>query len=198
MPIKPILNENELLLKVAEGDQRAFRVIYDHYYHSIFAYALHLLKSELEAEDVAQATFLKLWLLGERLTKLQNLESFLITISRNHSLDLLRRGQLAEKAKHALRLQWTESHNGTEEQVFLNDARQVLWNAVESLPPRQQQVYRLCHLEGLKYEEVAQRLNLSILTVKSYMKLARHALRKHVSLHTDTGIILLLFSLYRL
>jgi len=195
MSIKPLFNNSELLAKVAEGDQRAFRTLYDFYHHRIYAFALHLLKSDILAEEIVQETFLKLWKQGYELNKIVNLESFLVTIARNRSLDVLRRTKLEIKTDQHLIKEWSETHNDTEESIILNDTRRVLQNAVDQLPPQQKQVYQLCHQEGLKYEEAAQKLNLSALTVQSYMKLALRNLRKHIKNHSDLSVLLILLKL---
>jgi RNA polymerase sigma-70 factor (ECF subfamily) len=117
-------------------------------------------------------------------------------VARNLAIDLLRRKELAYKAEKDLGAGWNESHNDTEEQVLLNDTRKVLEAAIELLPEQQRLVYKLCHQEGLKYHEVAKKLNLSTHTVQSYMKLALRFLRNYISSHTDVAVILIIFKLF--
>ncbi len=195
MDTKPLTNERELLSQVADGNQRAFRILYEHYYDRIYGYALRLLKSIILTEETVQFTFLKLWTLGEELERINNIESFLITISRNRALDFLRRQKLEVRIHRETRVNWSESHNETEEEILLNDTRRLLDEAIESLSPQQKRVYQLCHQQGLKYEEAARELNLSPTTVQSYMKHALRALRKHLSHHTDIAAMLIIFKL---
>jgi RNA polymerase sigma-70 factor (family 1) len=196
MAIKLPHNEKELLQKIAQGDQRAFRIVYDHYYNNIYAFALHLLKSDILAEETVQETFLKLWKQGPALDEVNHLESFLIAVTRNRSLDLLRRTKLAAKASRRQAADWSETHNETEEAIVLKDTRRLLQNAVDLLPPQQKLVYQLCYQEGLKYEEAADRLHLSTLTVQSYMKLALRNVRKYMSKHADMAVLLIVFKLF--
>jgi len=196
MPVKPLHNETELLSKVATGDQRAFRILYEAYYTKIYAFSLHLLKSELLAEESVQETFLKLWKQGPELNGLLNLESFLVTITRNRALDLLRRQKLEVKANLKRRIDWTEADNETEESIILNDTRKVLQQAIDQLPPQQKLVYQLCYQDGLKYEEAAAQMNLSALTVQSYMKLALRSLRKNLRHYSDLAALLIIFKLF--
>lgn len=195
MAAKILLDERKLLAKVAKGDQRAFRAIYDHYYDRIHAYGLRLLKSDLLAEEMVQHAFLKIWTLEERLTKIENLESYLITVARNHAVDVLRRRKLTVKVNREISVDWSESHNETEEEILLNDTRRILDEAIELLAPQQKRVYQLCRQQGLKYEQVAEELNLSPATVQSYMKLALKTLRKHLANHTDIVAMLIIFKL---
>ncbi len=188
-------DEKELLMKTAGGDQKAFRVLYDRFQKKIYTYTLKILKSDLLAEETVQETFLKIWQMGSELETIQNLEGYLVTLSRNRSLDLLRRNELVLKTERQMAVDWTEIHNDTEDQILLNDTRNVLKAGIELLPQQQKLVYQLCHQEGLKYEEVAKRLNLSPLTVKTHMQLALRFLRNYLSKHTDVGILLILFKL---
>ncbi|MNY40859.1 Sigma-70, region 4 [compost metagenome] len=55
-------------------------------------------------------------------------------------------------------------------------------------------MYHLCHQEGLKYEEVAERLNISKLTVKTHMQHALRFLRNYVSTHTDIAVLVILMT----
>ncbi|GGC47213.1 DNA-directed RNA polymerase sigma-70 factor [Parapedobacter defluvii] len=196
MAAKVLLDERTLLSKVAEGDQRAFRAIYDHYYDRILGYGLRLLKSDLLAEEMVQHAFLKIWTLEEKLTEIENLERYLITVARNHALDVLRRRKLTVRVNREISMDWSESHNETEEEILLNDTRRMLDEAIELLAPQQKRVYKLCRQQGLKYDEAAKELNLSPATVQSYMKLALSTLRKHLANRTDIVAMLIIFKLF--
>ena len=192
MAVKSLLNESELLAKVAEGDQRAFRLIYDNYRKLVYSAALRLLKTEYHAEEVLQEVFLKIWLLKQDLNKIRHLESYLITLVRNRSLNVLRRTALETSSEKELAAGWAEEHNETEERIMLDDYHRILNDAIAQLPPKQRQVYQLCYQEGLKYEQVAEQLDISPLTVKTHMQLALRFLRKYVSTHADFAIFLII------
>ncbi|WP_316816542.1 RNA polymerase sigma-70 factor [Pedobacter nyackensis] len=194
--MKRLLCEKDLLTKVSVGDQNAFKMICDYYYHKIFTFSVRILHSDLLAEEVVQETMLKLWLLGGDLTKISNLDGYLKKIARNKSIDLLRQKELKYKIDNELGKEWDEGHNETEEQILLNDTRKILEDGIALLPEQQKLVYQLCHQEGLKYGEVAEQMNLSPLTVQSYMKLALRFLRNYVSKHTDILVLLIIFRLF--
>lgn len=191
-----LVNDNELLYRMAGRDEDAFRIVYDRYSERIYKYALHLLKSEELAEDNVQETFFKLWKLGNELATVRNLESYLVTISRNRSLDTLRKMKLTAGAERSVQKNWVEGHNDTEEFIILDDTRKVLQQAIDLLPPQQKIVYQLCHNEGLKYDEAAKKLDISANTVKLYMKLSLRFLRSYLSKHTDLKILLVIFMLF--
>lgn len=194
--MKPLPEENELLRKVAKGNEHAFKMLYDHYRILVYPRALYLLKSDLLAEEVLQEVMLKLWQTAGTLAEDSNLAAYLTTLTRNRSFQLLRRKVLEAKTDMELGKGWTEQDNGTEEEILLADTKKLLSDGIALLPPQQKMVYELCHIEGLKYEEAAQKMNLSVETVRSYMKLALRSLRAYLKTHTDVTAILILFKLF--
>ncbi len=188
--------ETEWLFNLAVGDQHAFRRIYDTYSNNIYKYSLHLLKSEELAHENVQETFLKLWNMRREASTVLNLESYLVTISRNAALDVLRKSRLTLRSEAIVKEKWVEGHNETNEKITLQDTRRILQEAIDQLPPQQKLVYQLCHQEGLKYNEAAAQLNISPNTVKLYMKLSLRFLRDYLARHTDLAIILMIFKLF--
>ncbi|MET4544666.1 RNA polymerase sigma-70 factor (family 1) [Pedobacter africanus] len=188
--------EAEWLLKMAADDQRAFRSIYDTYNTNIYKYALHLLKSEELAHENVQETFLKFWNMRKEAVGVLNLESYLVTISRNAALDVLRKSRLTLRSETTIRENWVEGHNETDEKITLEDTRRILQEGIDQLPPQQKLVYELCHRQGLKYNEAAAQLNISPNTVKLYMKLSLRFLRGYLARHTDLAAIFIIFKLF--
>lgn len=195
MAFKPLQNEQELLAKIAKGNQNAFRIIYDHYRPLIYSFSLKYVKSPEQAEEIVQETFLKLWRLGVQLLKVNNLESYLLTMSRNRCMDFLRRIKLEAAHIESITGGIDVYTNDTEESILLRDTKKILDEAVALLPPQQQKVYKLCHIEGRKQDEVAKELQLAPETVKRHMKLALKFLRQYVGTRTDIAIILIILKI---
>ncbi len=189
---KTLAEERDLLSKIAAGDQRAFKIIYERYARRIFLFSKSILNSEEHAEEVMQETMLKLWLLGSELDKIINLDAYLRKLTRNRSLNVLSRIQLEFKTNAARAESFLDVDNGTEEAILLNDTRKVLENGIAALPAQQRLVYQLCQEQGLTYGEAALRLNLAPSTVQTHMKLAVRFLRTYVSTHTDVAVVLLI------
>lgn len=187
--------ESELLAKIAMGDERAFKIIFEAYHHKIFLYAIRYVKSEPEAEEVTQEVFLKLWLRNRNSLPLNNLDAYFHTLVRNRSMDILRRKALENHTDLEHAVNWQEAHNDTQEVIILNDTRKILEEGINLLTPQQKQVYKLCHQDGLKYEEAAKALNLSPSTVHTHMKLALRFLRSYLQQHTDIAAFIVIFRL---
>ncbi len=193
--VTPLYDESDLLIKIAQGDQEAFRIIFERYYNKVYTYSLRILRDEMLAEEVVQETMLKVWRVGEKLVGIKNLDSYLKAIAKNKTIDILRRTEHQYRIELELAHNWKEQDHSTEEEILLNDTRKVLMQGVSLLPRQQRAVYELCHQEGLKYDEAAEKLNLSTETVKFYMKLALRFLRNYLTNHTDLSILLIIFKL---
>lgn len=190
-----LYSDQELLRKISKGDHHAFRLVYEHYRKKVFSVALQILKSHDLAEEVMQETMLKLWQVAGTLAEDTVLDAYLRTLTRNRSFNVLRRRVLEAKIALEMGRDWTELHDETAEKILLDDTRKVLEAAIDQLPAQQKLVYQLCQQQGLTYEQAAVRLNLSTLTVQSYMKLALRFVRKYVSQHTDIAALLIIFKM---
>jgi len=186
----PLFDEAELLQQIAEGNQRAFTVLFRQYSGKVYSFALKLTRSEELAEEVVQEVFLRIWLNRETLTEVQQFGAYLNRMNRNHCLNAIKRLAQESRITGELSRQNTEYSHETEDRISYRSTQAVLDEAIGKLSPQQQKVYRLCHVEGLKYEEAASQLNISPGTVHTHMKLALKAIRMH--LDKAGGVILVL------
>lgn len=188
--------DRNLLEQIAVGDQTAFRILFNTYSSHVFGYALKLTHSQSQAEEIVQDVFMKIWINRSTIQEIQNIEAWLITITRNHTFNALKRIAIEEAAKSRLSKKLEEAHHETEETVNFRESQTILNNAIDRLPPQQRLVYSLCHEEGLKYEEVAQRLKISRLTVKTHMQQALRTLKAHFSGFATISVLTLVSYLF--
>ena len=94
MLVQPLYNEQELLAKLAEGDENAFEILYLTYSPKIYSKILQLVKQVSIAEEILQDVFLKIWEKRETLDNQKSFRSFFYTIAKNLVVDLFRRAAL--------------------------------------------------------------------------------------------------------
>lgn len=181
MPEKLPYNERDMLLQVSEGNEIAFRQLFNTYRSKLYSYILKITDSKESAEDVVHDIFLKLWTNKEKLPEIQNLNAYLNRMAHNHAHNGLKR-----MAKETLVIAELEKGAGYEssdpdDQLVRKEVRQFIYDAINKLTPQQKEVFRMSREEGLKQEDIAQRLNISILTVKRHMTDALNYLRKEIS-----------------
>lgn len=183
----------ELLKRVADGDEIAFRQLYECYFPKIQSFAFRVLHDNIHAQEV----MLEVWQMERsRLIAIRNVEAFLKTVSKRRTIDTWRRLQTKQAAEWAMQAHWKESSEETEERVILNETRQIIEEAIHLLPPQQRTVYQLCQQQGLKYEEAAQQLDIAPATVQTHMKHALKFLRSYLRQRVDIAVLLIVFNLY--
>jgi RNA polymerase sigma-70 factor (ECF subfamily) len=183
MAVKPLYNESDVLAKIAEGDQRAFTILFYQYERFVYSFARRITASDDEAGEVVQDIFLKLWISRETLVGIDHFPAYLNRLVRNHSLNVVRRQLLKNKSAAALAGRFDEADAGTLQELDLRESRQILEEALSLLSPQQRMVYRLCHEQGLKYEEAAAQMQLSPQTINAYMSDALKKIREHFRRH---------------
>lgn len=188
--------DQNLLIQVAKGNERAFDVLYSRYSKIVYSFAFRILRSEELAEEVMQETLLKLWMLGEESANIENLIGYMRTAARNASLNLLRRQEIERRALNNLSAGQEDVHRETEERVLLNEAQVMLEDAVNLLPPKQQEAFRLCHMSGLTYKEAAKRMGIAPQTVAVHVKLALRFVRAYLKKATDLLVLLILLRVF--
>ncbi|GAB1454678.1 RNA polymerase sigma-70 factor [Draconibacterium sp.] len=186
------LNVLELLKK---GDILAFDAIYEMYCRRLFCFVLKYVKQKVEAEEIVQEVFVKIWESRHKIDVYASFDSFLFTIAYNSTISLLRKRVTEKKYIDFLISQQQEYivNDSSVEIQFneLNDKVQLLLN---ELTPRQKEIFQLSRVEGLTHEEIAKKLNISANTVKNHMVTVLSFLRK--SLDNNLLVNLLFISLF--
>ena len=167
-------NEKELLQRTAEGDEAAFSVIFNTFRNKIYTVAYKLTESQTYAEEILQDVFLKVWLKRNNLIEINDFASWLFIITRNHTFSYLKKIATSEK-RNTISLQNLPVIDLPADSLLIDkDYQVILLEAIDKLTPQQKQVFRLCRTEGLKREEIAERLGISPETVKIHLA---HALK---------------------
>jgi len=184
-------NEKALLERVAQGDESAFRIVFDHYHDAIYAFALKVTRHGSIAEEIVQDVFMKIWINRTGLPAVRQLTDFLYIIARNHTFNSLRR--LARERK----LQFNTTDNleipgaSAEATILQRDYDRLLLQAIDRLSPQQKLVYTLGRQQGLTREEIAAQLQISPETVKVHMAQALKTLRAWFKDHTNALLALI-------
>ncbi|MFX1705063.1 sigma-70 family RNA polymerase sigma factor [Chitinophaga sp. CC14] len=143
----------------------SFRQVYITHYDSVYSCAYFYLKQHEKSEDLTQSIFLHLWENWETF-KIENLKSYLFITTRNAVFNELRKLSVQEKYRTYIKERFNESSGNIEEMAIMRQQSQLLEKAVQRLPARQQQAWRLSKDKGLTYNEVATRMGISKPTVK--------------------------------
>jgi RNA polymerase sigma-70 factor (ECF subfamily) len=168
----PSANDDEqLILKVAEGDRTAFGSLYDRFSSPLYSLALKMLANEAEAQDLLQEVFLSVWnkastFRADRGTAF----SWVVTQLRNRAIDRIRsrrrRGELLEANAPDLEPSGSTVSSSADNCDISERAREVR-SALRQLSDDQCQVLRLAYFEGLTQAEIAEKLEEPLGTIKA-------------------------------
>jgi len=184
------INENEILLRIAQGDEQAFRVLFDRYSRRLALHVFHLTDSAEIAEEVVQDSFLKIWMGREALVHVRDFSAYLFVISRNQALNALRSIARERRRRQDWALTHQEGNAIGDPDSLQGHYFTLIDEAVRQLPPQQQKVYLLNRHDRLSYREIAAEMDLSPETVKKYLQLAIGSISDHVRKNLDTWLFL--------
>ena len=136
--------------------------------------AYYILEDEAEAEDAVQELFLKLWSGRDALDGLRNPKGYGIRVLRNLCLDRIRRSRKMETPAVLPEPEWPGRQD---EAVDEKERLAKVLDAIKSLPDRQREVLTLRTLDGLSYEEIAERTGMNQLTLRVLLSQARRKIR---------------------
>ena len=194
MAIKPLLNESELLSKIAKGDQTAFSELFNWYYQPLGQAIFKLTESIQLTEEIVQDTFVKIWLKRTSLPEVENISGYLFILCRNQAFAVLKKLAREKKLQPVLErhIQWESDFEELENPS--EHYRELIQQAVSRLPAQQQKIYQLSRQDRLKYEEIAMQLGISPETVKTQVYNAVKFIRKELGPNIAPSIIIVLTS----
>lgn len=174
-PYKISLQENDtnrdlsLFARIAEGDEAAFEQLYHLYLPELYPVIFNIVRTELLVKDIIQEVFLYLWMDREKLHGVEQPRHWIFRIAYNRSYTWLKKQILREKTARELQdQQQIQAVSGsTEDQIGFSEAARLVMEAINQLPPKSQQIYRLSREAGLKPAAIAEQLNMDVQAVKN-------------------------------
>lgn len=182
MPDSYLNNEPQLLRQIANGDEQAFALLYHHYYEQLYPFVSKFADSQANAEEILQETFIRVWLYRDKLDSIDNFRAWLFKVSSRESL-----GYLRDKLHNRERLnRFSDSIRATsdnytpEEMLHLGALKKLIKEAVQAMPEQRGKIYSLSRDRGLKAEEIATLLGISVQTVHNVLSTALKDIREHL------------------
>ncbi len=171
------VNETGIIQRLQKGDKNAFTVLYRKYNKLIYTIAYRYLKNNEMSEDIVQHTFLKLWETKSLLQENMSIRNYLYTLAKNQVLNEIRNHTTAIEKNYNLLQDKSEIEDSLSKHIEDKDMIEVFRSILRELPHRQQQVcsYRL--EKGLSIVEVAEKMKISIPTVKSLYQMGIKSIR---------------------
>jgi len=174
--------KDQLAQRIKLGDEQAFELLFRKYYVRLCAFANKFLNEPEDAKEIVQDVFAKIWEGRQEIDPEDSLKSYVFKIAQNLSINKLRRNKVESRYSEVLKLVYIENREiSVHESLMASELEENIANSIGNLPAECRKIFELSRIEGLKYKEIADKLNISIKTVEAQMSKALRLLRIELS-----------------
>jgi RNA polymerase sigma-70 factor (ECF subfamily) len=184
-PIMDRTLKNDTGMQFPFQDLQSFELLFRQYYQMLCAYAYRFVNDSETAEEIVQDLFYKLW---ERRAELQitsSVKSYLYSAVHNRCLKFIEHRNVETRYKNYYLLHESEIDSEPQHAADVHEMQVIIENTLNSLPERCSRIFRLNRFEGLKYQEIARNLSISVKTVEANMGKALKMLRKNLKNYVE-------------
>ncbi len=174
------ISDTELFFRIQKGDEKAFTIAYELYNKLIYVLSYRYLMDEERAKDVVQYVFVKLWEYRAELNIGISLKNFLFTMAKNYILNLIRNENTALEKQYEIAQQVLGYEDDLVEKLERREQMSLFYQALAKLPEQKKRICVMKIREEMSNKEIAERLNVSINTVKTHYAEALKLLRREL------------------
>jgi len=187
------LSESSKMQLLHKGDAAVFEQAFKTHFKNLHAYACTILKDTVAAEEMVQNVFCKVWEKKEILNADISIKAYLYRAVHNESLNYIKHQKVkAQFQMYAVHTMDTHSP-GASKKLMMAELENKLHKALNELPQQCRTIFQMSRFQDLKYQEIANALNLSVKTVENQMGKALKILR--VKLVDFLPVLIILFNL---
>ena len=161
---------------LSEGDQGAFRVVFEHYYPRVYEFIRRIVKSDTISEDIAQDIFVKIWERREMFgVEVQSFGKYIYVMSRNAAINAIRRtGRLTTLADDVAN---RAENFSIEDDYYAREKELIIRLTVCQMPEQRRRIFEMSRYMGMDNQTIATTLNRSQKPVENHLTLALKTLR---------------------
>jgi RNA polymerase sigma-70 factor (ECF subfamily) len=180
-------SDEQLMVAFQKGEPQAFEMLLARHEKGVYRFALRMLGDSMQAEEVAQESFLRVIQSASRYRVRATFRNYLYRIARNLCVDLLRRSSRethppgGEPGPEGTPEGLPDSNPGPENHAEAGQVREAIRRALLSLPADQREAFLLKEVKDMKLQDVASITGANLNTVKSRLRYALVRLREHLS-----------------
>jgi RNA polymerase sigma-70 factor (ECF subfamily) len=171
------LHDTGSIQRQAESGVTVFEEVFKSHFKSLHAYAFTMVKDDVVAEELVQQVFYKIWERKAHLNIQTSLTAYLYRAVYHESLNHLKHQKVKTAYQSYASASMKHQSDNAEKKVLLSELEGRLRNALQELPEQCRTIFQMSRFEELKYQEIADRLGLSIKTVENQMGKALKLMR---------------------
>ena len=182
-------DELELFRKIAGGDELAFEQVFHRYTPKLLSFIKKITRNDSLSAELIQETFMRLWMKREQLKDIENPSAWIYRIASNLSLNYLQKQ--SNRKQLLYKMAPVENAASPEDLIDVKELNQIIKEAIDQLPERRQEVYRLSREAGLSHQQIADKLNISVNTVKNQIVTSLKFIQQSINKQKGRTICLL-------
>lgn len=167
---------NDSLTLIRQGNEAAFERVFKLYFKNLHAYAYTFIKEDITAEEIVQNVFFRIWEKRDELQIDDSLKAYLYRSVHNESLNHIKH----QKVKSSFQEHYSnhaEASNDASATMIASELEIQIQKAINELPQQCRIIFQLSRFEQLKYQQIADQLNISVKTVENQMGKALKVMR---------------------
>ncbi len=182
--------------RLDRDNEAAFEKIFKKHFKGLHSYACTLVRDAIMAEEIVQNIFCRLWEKEEHILIRESIAGYLYRSVYNESLNYLKHLKVRE-AYQSYAMQQEHAVNNTSQQLELKELEGRLEKALNELPEKCRTIFQMSRFEELRYQEIADRLDLPVKTIENQMGKALKLLRIKLADFLPASVILLLLTCWK-
>lgn len=173
-----MISDNEIIKRIRQGDVKQFESLFRSSYISLVRYAKSFVNDHDTAEEIVQDLFFRIWTDRDKIKIETSLNGYLFRAVHNRCLHLFEHRKVIEKHEKEIIQEQKKSSDNISEIIRYNELQNAVARILERLPERCGRIFCMNRFEGLKYNEIADKLAISVKTVEADMSKALKEFRK--------------------
>jgi len=155
---------------LSKGDQKALQSVVYQYSDQLLLFSIGFVRKREIAEEIVSDAFVTLWNQQHKASEIRDLKSYLYILVRNASISHLRKmNGKREISIDDLQEYHTLPITGPETEDFTEEVLTQINKAIDQLPPKCKIVFTLAKVQGMKYKEISELLNISVKTINNHI-----------------------------
>ena len=155
-----------------------FNDLVRHLSRKLYGYAFRILRNQEEAEDAVQEVFIRLWNLGRKLDEYSSIEALSVTMIKNYCIDQFRKKKHLDHEELTKRDFQNPDNSSPSDLLENRESDAILHSIIDQLPDIYKAVIILKEIEGLSYEEISDKTEQNINTLRVTLSRARKMIRE--------------------
>lgn len=194
--MKQPLPESELVNRISQGDRDAFAQLYRLYLNNLYRYIYSLCYVKETSEEIVQDVFFNIWKNRENLVNIISIKAYLYRSAKNQLFNQIQRSKVETRALEQIISKSSPVENYTDNLLIYGEYYQIAQNAIDLLPEKRKQIFKLRLNDNLSLDEIASKLSISKSVVKKQLYSGINFVRDYLYKHGELYSLLLSFFIF--